>query len=293
MKKYLAVLLCIVSASSFAETYKNYPDIPAPAAAFATEVISYNPGPNVAAGRDDPKLALGAPAFYSPGKAPFSLGTGGNVVLGFSPDAIKKSGTSDADFYIYEVGQYESWDAYVSNDGTNWVKATASFSNVNPQPASSATFTRGSVIGYDVDLISGATDSFRYVKIVDTSLSTYAGSGGSDIDAVVVTNAKALGADILVDTDSRNGKVYNLYQNDVTGAVGVKIIYKDSTVSYVPFSTDNTLTAIALSLQGDFNCDDEKDINVLATQTRGGTQVNIIKQQNGTAIKIIDNSVTK
>ncbi|WP_072570104.1 cell envelope biogenesis protein OmpA [Enterobacter sp. SA187] len=293
MKKYLVALLCVVSASSFAETYKNYPEIPAPAVGFATEVISYQPGPNVAAGRDDPKLVLGAPAFYSPGKAPFSLGTGGNVVLGFSPDAIKKSGTPDADFYIYEVGQYESWDAYLSNDGTNWIKATASFSNVNPQPASSTSFTRGSVIGYDVDLISGTADSFRYVKIVDTSLSTYAGSGGSDIDAVVVTSAKALGHDVLVDTDSRNGKVYNLYQNDVTGEIGVKIIYKDSKVTYVPFSTDNSLKAIALSLQGDFNCDDEKDINVLATRSNDNVQVNILKQQDGTSIKTIDNDVTK
>lgn len=292
MKKCLVALMCLISFSSLAETYKNYPDIPAPAVAFATEVISYNPGPNVAAGRDKPELTLGAPAFYSPGKSPFSLGTGGSLVLGFSPDAIKKNGTADADFYIYEVGQYESWDAYVSNDGTNWIKASPAFSNVNPQPANSTTFTRGSVVGYDVDRISGSDDSFRYVKIVDTSLTTYAGSGGSDIDAVVVTSANSMGTDVFVDTDSRNGKVYNLYQNDVTGAVGVKIIYKDNTVSYVPFSADNSLKAIALSLQGDFNCDDEKDINVLATKT-SGVQVNIIKQQDGTAIKTIDNAVTK
>lgn len=98
---------------------------------------------------------------------------------------------------------------------------------------------------------------------------------------------------MFVDTDSRNGTVYNLYQNDATGAVGVKIINKDNSVSYVSFSTDDSLKAIALSLQGDFNCDDEKDINVLAERKADSTQVNIIKQQNGTAIKVIDNSVIK
>jgi len=40
---------------------------------------------------------------------------------------------------------------------------------------------------------------------------------------------------------SRNGVVYDLYQNDVTGAVGVKISDKNKVVKYVLFSTDNYL----------------------------------------------------
>ncbi|MBN3188629.1 cell envelope biogenesis protein OmpA [Pectobacterium brasiliense] len=292
MKKYVIALMCLFSVSAFAETYKGYPDIPGTAVGFATEVVSYTPGPKVSSNFKDPKRALGAPNRYSSGETTFSLGAAGSVVLRFSPYAIKKSGTADADFYVYEVGTYESWDAYVSNDGSEWIKAKPVFQDINPTAGNVAT-NRGSVVGYDVDVIDSTSDSFAYLKIVDTSLSTYADSPGADIDAVVVTSAKALGSEVFVDTDSRNGTVYNLYQNDVTGAVGVKIINKDNAVSYVPFSTDDSLKAIALSLQGDFNCDDEKDINVLAARKSDSSQVNIIKQQNGTAIKTIDNSVIK
>ncbi|KHT08086.1 cell envelope biogenesis protein OmpA [Pectobacterium brasiliense] len=292
MKKYVIALICLFSVSAFAETYKGYPDIPGTAVGFATEVVSYTPGPKVSSSFKEPKRALGAPNRYSSGEATFSLGAEGSVVLRFSPYAIKKSGTADADFYVYEVGTYESWDAYVSNDGSEWIKATPVFQDINPAPGN-VTTNRGSVVGYDVDVIDSTFDSYSYLKIVDTSLSTYTNSPGADIDAVVVTSAKALGSEVFVDTDSRNGTVYNLYQNDATGAVGVKIINKDNSVSYVSFSTDDSLKAIALSLQGDFNCDDEKDINVLAERKADSTQVNIIKQQNGTAIKVIDNSVIK
>ncbi|PXB02404.1 MULTISPECIES: cell envelope biogenesis protein OmpA [Pectobacterium] len=292
MKKYVIALICLFSVSAFAETYKGYPDILGTAVGFATEVVSYTPGPKVSSSFKEPKRALGAPNRYSSGEATFSLGAEGSVVLRFSPYAIKKSGTADADFYVYEVGTYESWDAYVSNDGSEWIKATPVFQDINPAPGN-VTTNRGSVVGYDVDVIDSTFDSYSYLKIVDTSLSTYTNSPGADIDAVVVTSAKALGSEVFVDTDSRNGTVYNLYQNDATGAVGVKIINKDNSVSYVSFSTDDSLKAIALSLQGDFNCDDEKDINVLAERKADSTQVNIIKQQNGTAIKVIDNSVIK
>lgn len=292
MKKYIIALMCMISTSAFAQSYTGYPDIPGTAVGFATEVISYTPGTNVGTSNQYTERVLGAPDYYTAGVNTFSLGAGGNIVVGFGLNAIKKSGTSDADFYIYEVGTYESWNTFVSNDGVTWTKATPSFTEINPA-SSNTTTSRGSIIGYDIDVISSEEESFRYVKIVDTSLSSYSGSAGADIDAIVLTSVKVLGTEVFVDTDSRNGKVYNLYQNDVTGAVGVKIINKDSTVSYVPFSTDDSLKAVALSLQGDFNCDDEKDINVLATQTADNVQVNIIKQQDGTAIKTIDNSVTK
>ncbi|WP_233970978.1 cell envelope biogenesis protein OmpA [Pectobacterium versatile] len=292
MKKYAIALMCLLSASAFAETYKGYPDIPGTAVGFATEIVSYTPGPNVSSSYKVPERILGEPNRYSANENILSLGAAGNVVVRFTPYAIKKSGTADADLYVYEAGTYESWDAYVSNDGSEWIKATPVFQAINPASAQTTT-NRGSVIGYDVDVIDSESDSFTYLKIIDTSLSKYADSPGADLDAIVLTSAKALGMEVFIDTDSRNGKVYNLYQNDITGAVGVKTISKDNTVSYVPFSTDDSLKAIALSLQGDFNCDDEKDINVLATRKSDGIQLNIIKQQNGTTIKTIDNSVTK
>ncbi|WP_170116007.1 hypothetical protein [Brenneria roseae] len=140
-----------------------------------------------------------------------SLGAGGNIVVSFSSLVIKKSGTADAHFYIYEAGGYGSWDAYVLNDGSTWVKATSVFSDLNP---TAATTIRGSIIGYDVDVIDSTEDTFRYVKIVDTRLTSSFAAPGSDIDAIVLTSAKSLGTEIFVDTDSRNGKVYNLYQID-------------------------------------------------------------------------------
>lgn len=292
MKKLILMLACAFSVSAFAQSYSGYPDIPGTAQGYATKVVSYSPGPGVGASYAVPSRALGAPNYYSASEQPFSLGPGGNVVLSFDPLVIKKSGTSDADFYVYEEAGYESWDVYVSNDGVNWIKAPVAFQDINPAPLQTTT-NRGSVVGYDVDSLASSNGTFAYVKLVDTSNTTFSGTPGSDIDAVVITSSQAAGTDVLVDTDSRNGKVYDLYQNSSTGAVGVKIIDKDNKVTYIPFSTDSSLEAVALSLQGDFNCDDEKDINVLATRKSDSVQLNIIKQQDGTAIRIIDNSAVK
>lgn len=292
MKKVIFAVACLLSSSVFAQSYTGYPDIPGTAQAYATKVVSYSPGPGVASGYNVPAHALGAPNYFSENETAFALGPSGNVVLSFEPMAIKKGGNSDADFFVYEEAVYDSFEAYVSTDGTNWQKAPVAFQDINPTPQGSAT-TRGSVLGFDVDSLTSASGTFPYVKIVDTSKSTGGNAPGADIDAVVVTSAQAAGNDVLVDTDSRNGVVYDLYQNDVTGAIGVKIINKNNAVKYVPFSTDNSLQAIALSLQGDFNCDDQKDINVLATRKSDSVQLNIIKQQDGVDIKTIDNSVVK
>ncbi|YCH28980.1 cell envelope biogenesis protein OmpA [Erwinia sp. D4-22] len=291
MKKLILMLACAFSVPVFAQSYTGYPAIPGTAKGYATEVVSFTPGSNLNSTTMDPKRALGEPNLYSKNEAVFALGAGGNVVLKFDPLAIKKSGTPEADFYVYEEGPFESFDAYVSTDGEQWIKATPSFKDINPASPTTAT-NRGSVIGYDVDVIDSDVSAFSYVKIVDTSMSTYS-NPGADIDAVVLTSAQAAGADVLVDTDSRNGIVYDLYQNSSTSAIGVKIIDKDNKVTYIPFSTDGSLDAVALSLQGDFNCDDEKDINVLATRKSDSVQLNIIKQQDGTAIRTIDNSTVK
>ncbi|MCU5772841.1 cell envelope biogenesis protein OmpA [Erwiniaceae bacterium BAC15a-03b] len=292
MKNAIFAFTCLLSTSVFAQSYTGYPDIPGTAQGYATKVVSYTPGSGVASGYNVPAHALGAPNYFSESEQAFALGPGGNVVLSFEPLAIKKNGTNAADFFIYEEAVYDSFDAYVSNDGVNWLKAPVAFQDINPTPSGSAT-TRGSVIGFDVDSLASITGSFALVKIVDTSRTTGGNAPGADIDAVVVTSAENLGSDVLVDTDSRNGVVYDLYQNSVTGAIGVKIIDKNNVVKFVTFSTDASLQAIALSLQGDFNCDDQKDINVLAARKSDNVQLNIIKQQDGTALKTIDNSVTK
>lgn len=292
MKKVIFVVACMLTSSAFAQSYTGYPDIPGTAQAYATKVVSYSPGPGVASGYNQPSHALGAPNYFSENETAFALGPSGNVVLSFEPLAIKKGGNANADFYVYEEAVYDSFDAYVSTDSTNWQKAPVVFQDINPTPQGAAT-TRGSVLGFDVDSLTSSDGTFTYVKIVDISKSTGGNAPGADIDAVVLTSAQAAGKNVLVDTDSRNGVIYDLYQNDVTGAIGVKIIEKNDSVRYVPFSTDNSLQAVALSLQGDFNCDDQKDINVLATRSNDSVQFNILKQQDGTSIKIIDNAVIK
>lgn len=292
MKNIIFAVACLLSTSAFAQSYQGYPDIPGSAQGYATKVVSYTPGSGVANGYNVPAHALGAPNYFSENEQAFALGPGGNVVLSFEPLAIIKNGTNAADFFVYEEAVYESFDAYVSNDGLTWIKAPVAFQDINPTPSGQAT-TRGSVIGFDVDSLASTTGSFAFVKVVDTSRTTGGNAPGADIDSVVVTSAENLGFDVLVDTDSRNGVVYDLYQNSSTGSVGVKIIDKNNTVNYVPFSSDASLQAIALSVQGDFNCDDQKDINVLATRKSDSVEVNIIKQQDGVAIKTIDNGVTK
>ncbi|AIU88084.1 hypothetical protein BCS7_07970 [Pectobacterium odoriferum] len=72
-----------------------------------------------------------------------------------------------------------------------WVIFT-SVLTINPASAQTTT-NRGSVIGYNVDVIDSESDSFTYLKIIDTSLSKYADSLGADLDAIVLTIAKALG----------------------------------------------------------------------------------------------------
>lgn len=282
MKKTVLALLCLISTTSFAASYKGYADIPGDAKGFATQVIEYSPGTDVSVDRQVPELVTGPPIFYEENEAPFSLGKNGSLIMGFGANAIQKNGTSEGELYIYEVGTYESWDAYVSSDGKTWHKATPTFEKFPSVPTKG-----GSVIGYDLDLIDSAEDTFSFVKIVDTSTFVQPTTAGPDLDGIVITSAKNLGHKVNVDTDSLDGTVYDLHQNNITGAVGVDIIKEDGNVSTVSFSLDNSLKAIALSLQGNFNCDYEKDINVLATRTEDNVQVNIIKQQDGTDIKTI------
>lgn len=292
MKKLIIMLACAFSVPVFAQSYTGYPNIPGTAKGYATEVVSFTPGSNLNPTTMDPKRTLGEPNLYSKNEPVFALGAGGSLVLKFDPLAIKKNGTQEADFYVYEEGPFESFDAYVSTDGENWIKATSSFRDINPASPTTPT-NRGSVIGYDVDVIGSEVAVYSYVKIVDTSMSTYS-NPGADIDAVVITSAEKMeGEKIFYDTDARNNKVFNLYKDSLTGVIGVKVISKDNSVRYIPFSTDNTLDPVALSVQGDFNCDDEKDIEVLATRKSDNVQLNIIKQQDGTLINTIDNSIVK
>ncbi|QKN80775.1 cell envelope biogenesis protein OmpA [Scandinavium goeteborgense] len=282
LKAAIGIALVSLSASSFAQVYDGYPDIPADGVGFASQVSSYDVGSgSVQAPQDDPTRALG-----EPDQATLSLGGGGNVVLSTGDLTLHTDGTDGtdaADFYVYEHKLLESWDTYVSKDNLTWEKI---------EPVSTQSNSIGNVDGYDLDSLGSDSDGYNYIKLVDTSFSSTTATSGADIDGVVLATAKYSGGGELVDTDSRNGTIYNLEKSKKTGAVDVKKISKDGSVDYIPFSTDDSLEPIALSVQGNFDCDDAKDINVLATRKSDDVPVNIIKDQKGNDIATIDNSIT-
>ncbi|MEG1421297.1 MAG: cell envelope biogenesis protein OmpA [Citrobacter sp.] len=274
----IGMALVTMSASSFAEAIANYPDIPATIAGTTHSYVDWNPGEGTASPHNDPQHAVGLPDDYST-----ALGRSGEIVLSTAPSILTGDTTAAADFYVYEGAEYESWDTYVSKDNLTWVKLDSVWNDSNSQ---------GTVKGYDVDSITSGGE-FTYIKIIDTSNSAGSTSSGTDVDGIALASVKYSGTGQIVDTDSRNGVVYDLFKDGASGAVAVKKISKDGSVEYIPFSTDDSLEPIALSVQGDFDCDDAKDINVLATRKSDGVQLNIIKDQMGSDIATIDNSVTK
>lgn len=278
LKAAIGLALVTMSASSFAEAIANYPDIPATIIGTTNSYLSWTPGEGTTSPHNDPQSAVGLPNDHST-----ALGRGGEIVLSTAPTTLIGDETAAADFYVYEGVEYESWDTFVSTDNETWAKV---------DPVSSAKNSQGTVKGYDVDVVSqGGT--FPYIKIVDTSNSAGTTSAGADIDGIALVSTKYSGTGAAVDTDSRNGIVYDLMKDDATGAVVVKTVSKDGSVDYIPISTDDSLDPIALSVQGNFDCDDAKDINVLATRKADNVPVNIIKDQQGNDIATIDNSVTK
>jgi hypothetical protein len=275
-KTAVSLALLSLSASSFAQVYGGYPDIPATSIGNATEIIDFQVGPGVTPGAYPPERTLGLPnGLATP------LGRSGSLVLSSLPMSVKGDNTAAADMYVYEHGLYESWDVYVSTDTQTWLKV---------ESVSTATNSVGTVRGYDIDSISSDT-TYPYIKLIDTSNSAGTTTSGADIDGIVIAHAKYNADGSIVDTDSRNGVIYNLLKDSEKGSVSVKIIDKQDVVSYVPFTTDDSLDPVALSVQGNFDCDDEKDINVLATRKDTGIQVNIIKDQAGNDIRTIDNSI--
>lgn len=238
-------------------------------------VVSYSPGAGAASPNNNPSSAIGVPD-----DSATSLGRGGNIVISMEPMELQGDGTAAADFYVYEYVVYNSWDTYVSSDNESWTKLESVSSSKN---------STGTVKGYDVDAINNS--QFLYIKIVDASNGSGSSSTGADIDGVVIASAKRSTEENIVDTDSWNGTVYNLEQEKTSGAVEVKIIDKANEVKHVPFSTDDSLSPIALSVQGNFDCDDEKDLNVLAIRKIDGVAVNVIKDTSGNDVKTIDNSM--
>jgi len=143
---------------------------------FADEVVSYTPGLNVQAPFDDPSLALGVPDYDAAAPAPrghMSLGSGGELVLRFTDNALTTSGDSSADLHVFEVGAaVESMEIAISLDGLDWL----SLGTLSGQPTS-----------LDIDAASGVIVGglYHFVRVTDANSGlSGAPTAGADIDAI-------------------------------------------------------------------------------------------------------------
>ena len=135
---------------------------------FADEVISFNPGPDVAAPHDDQNLVLGAPD-----GSHISLGDNGSIIVRFSDNSLTMSGDATADLHIFEVGaRVEVFNIAISQDLVNWID----LGDLSGQPTS-----------IDIDAVAGEVQfaQYSYVRLTDVDPNqTGSPFGEADIDAI-------------------------------------------------------------------------------------------------------------
>ena len=135
---------------------------------FADEVISFNPGPDVAAPHDDQNLVLGAPD-----GSHISLGDNGSIIVRFSDNSLTTSGDATADLHIFEVGAWvEVFNIAISQDLVNWID----LGDLSGQPTS-----------IDIDAVAGVVQfaQYSYVRLTDVDPNqTGSPFGEADIDAI-------------------------------------------------------------------------------------------------------------
>ena len=135
---------------------------------FADEVISFNPGPDVAAPHDDQNLVLGAPD-----GSHISLGENGSIIVRFSDNSLTTSGDATADLHIFEVGaRVEVFNIAISQDLVNWID----LGDLSGQPTS-----------IDIDAVTGVVQfaQYSYVRLTDVDPNqTGSPFGEADIDTI-------------------------------------------------------------------------------------------------------------
>jgi len=189
-----------------------------PADRFITQILSYDPGPCAGFGQSHmPGVVEGPPigGGADQGSADvLSLGTGGSIVVGFTPNGIVDG--PGVDFIVFEnpfdVGGNPS-DPYaepgqvsVSDDGVHWTAfpctATsypygmcAGWHPVYSNPDNCISPLDPATAGGDpFDLADIGVSSAKYVRIVDETTEACPASGGPttngfDLDAIAIVNA--------------------------------------------------------------------------------------------------------
>lgn len=143
--------------------------------AFADEVVSYLPGPDVGAGYNVGTGALGTPDWSASNdnNTAASLGESGSLVVKFTDNSLTTSGDNTGDLYIFEIGNaIEYFNVKISTNSIDWID----LGDVLGQPA---------VI--DIDAVAGVVlwEQYSYVMLTDVS-PNQSGSpyGEADIDAI-------------------------------------------------------------------------------------------------------------
>lgn len=169
--------------------------LPTQLAAFADEVIAYEPGiPGPIPEGEDPRAALGSPDYLvdrwdKPHAV--TLGNGGSLTLGFSHEALVD--VDGPDLFIFEIGPgVEAMMIDISADGKTWVR-------VGEAP--------GGPCAIDIHDHVEPGEAFRYVRIRDIPFQGAESDAwpGADIDAVGVLGGAervALPSEVLFDLDS-------------------------------------------------------------------------------------------
>jgi hypothetical protein len=162
-----AALSLSIGAAAMPTTYSGI-TFPDGDISFADEVISFNPGPDVAAPHDDQNLVLGAPD-----GSHISLGENGSIIVRFSDNSLTTSGDATADLHIFEVGaRVEVFNIAISQDLVNWID----LGDLSGQPTS-----------IDIDAVAGVVQfaQYSYVRLTDVDPNqTGSPFGEADIDAI-------------------------------------------------------------------------------------------------------------
>jgi hypothetical protein len=189
------------------------PDLP-----YARSVVSFEPGAGAGYNQDKlPDIVLGPPYVVKDGDPSLdvlSLGSGGDIVLGFGDKAI--SDGPGADFVVFENPFWpggnaakvyaELGEVSVSDDGENWTTFAcdeagdgaghfAGCAGVTPtlvyDPVTLVPLDPTASGGDGFDLAELALSSAHFVKIHDLETLPPAGTtGGFDLDAVGIVNVQ-------------------------------------------------------------------------------------------------------
>lgn len=162
---------------------------------FTDKVVSFKIGnPKPVAENSKPNDATGIPNFNDTTITGFvSLGTGGELVLGFTDNALVN--IDGPDLYIFEVGKYiEETFLYVSKDAKKWIGV--------------GKISGGNAL-VDIGDSTKAGELFTYIKLQDAKTPTKDKSWpGADIDAVAaIGSAKQLSLNALYLFNTNEAKI--------------------------------------------------------------------------------------